>query len=179
VKNGVEKAREHRLGVPIIDIIQQHHGTNLIQFFYNKALERAGKTNQSVSEDKYRYSGPRPQTKEAALVMLADVVEAACRTLADPTPARVQKRVQTLVMGLFSEGQLDQSTLTLKDLHAITKSFVRAQQGILHTRIDYPRPTDAQEKGNGDLHKHQPEKHRNKSGRTPEENGTSIRRLGL
>ncbi|MEW6138489.1 MAG: HDIG domain-containing metalloprotein [Thermodesulfobacteriota bacterium] len=181
VKNGVEKAREYRLGAPIIDIIQQHHGTNLIKFFYNKALEKSARSNQpvSVSEDEYRYAGPRPQTKEAALVMLADVVEAACRTLADPTPARIQKRVQTLIMGLFSEGQLDQSTLTLKDLHAITKSFVRAQQGILHTRIDYPRPTEPQEKTNGDFHKQQPERHRNKSGRSTEENGTNIRRLGL
>lgn len=179
VKNGVEKAREHRLGSPIIDIIQQHHGTNLIKFFYSKALEKAGKNSHAVSEDKYRYPGPKPQTKEAALVMLADVVEAACRTLADPTPARIQKGVQALVMGLFSEGQLDQSTLTLKDLHAITKSFVRAQQGILHTRIDYPRPIEPQERLNGDFHKHQTEKHRNKSGRAPEENGTNIKRLGL
>lgn len=179
VKNGVEKARECKLGAPIIDIIQQHHGTNLIRFFYAKAIERAGKSPQSVSEDKYRYPGPRPQTKEAALVMLADVVEAACRTLTEPTPARIQKRVQTLVMSLFSEGQLDQSTLTLKDLHAITRSFVRSLQGILHTRIDYPAGSEAREKNNGDLNKQPAEKQRNKPGRAAEENGTNIRRLGL
>ncbi|AFM26431.1 putative domain HDIG-containing protein [Desulfomonile tiedjei DSM 6799] len=178
VKHGVEKAREHRLGTPIVDIIQQHHGTNLIKFFYNKALERADK-NQTVNEDKYRYPGPRPQSKEAALVMLADVVEAACRTLADPTPARIQKRVQTLIMGLFSEGQLDQSTLTLKDIHAITKSFVRALQGIMHSRIDYPPEALPQERTNGDTHKQSPEKDRNRPARTTEENGKNIRRLGL
>jgi putative nucleotidyltransferase with HDIG domain len=178
VKHGVEKAREHRLGTPIVDIIQQHHGTNLIKFFYNKALERADK-NQSVNEDKYRYPGPRPQSKEAALVMLADVVEAACRTLADPTPARIQKRVQTLIMTLFSEGQLDQSTLTLKDIHAITKSFVRALQGIMHSRIDYPPDALPQERTNGDTHRQSPEKDRNRPARTPEENGKNIRRLGL
>jgi cyclic-di-AMP phosphodiesterase PgpH len=177
VKYGVEKAREHRLGTPIIDIIQQHHGSNIIKYFYVKALEKAEKTHQAVSEDKYRYLGPRPQSKEAALVMLADVVEAASRTITDPTPSRVQKRVQTLIMGLFSEGQLDQSTLTLKDLHAITKSFVRALQGMLHSRIDYPE--EAQEKTNGDTHRQQAEKDRYKSGRPAEENGTNIRRLGL
>jgi putative nucleotidyltransferase with HDIG domain len=177
VKHGVEKAREHRLGTPIIDIIQQHHGSNIIKYFYVKALEKAEKNHQSVSEDKYRYLGPRPQSKEAALVMLADVVEAASRTITDPTPSRIQKRVQTLIMGLFSEGQLDQSTLTLKDLHAITKSFVRALQGMLHSRIDYP--AEAQEKPNGDTHRQQAEKDRYKPGRSAEENGANIKRLGL
>ena len=90
VKNGVEKAREYRLGQAISDIIQQHHGTNLIRVFYNKALEKAGKNPHSVTEDKYRYPGPRPRTKEAALVMLADVVEAACRTLHHPTPHAIR-----------------------------------------------------------------------------------------
>ncbi len=179
VKYGVEKAREYKLGTPIIDIIQQHHGTNLIKFFYTKALEKAEKNHQAVSEDKYRYSGPRPQTKEAALVMLADVCEAACRTLAEPTPARIQKRVQTLIMGLFSEGQLDQSTLTLKDIHAITKSFVRSLQGILHSRIDYPTDVRAQEKANGDLHKQQPDKNKDRPARIDSESITGIRRLGL
>ena len=179
VKHGVEKAREYRLGSPIVDIIQQHHGTSLIKFFYNKALEKAEKTHQTVSEDKYRYHGPRPQSKEAALVMLADVVEAACRTLHDPTPARIQKQVQTLIMALFSEGQLDQSTLTLKDIHAITKSFVRSLQGILHSRIVYPANMGTQERPNGDTHRQQTEKDRHRSGRPAEENGTNIRRLGL
>jgi membrane-associated HD superfamily phosphohydrolase len=179
VKNGVEKAKEHKLAAPIVDIIEQHHGNNLIHYFYNKALEKAGKSDQKVSEDKYRYPGPRPQTKEAALVMLADVVEAACRTLTDPSPATIQKRVQSLIMGLFSEGQLDQSTLTLKDIHAITKSFVRSLQGILHARIDYPGDGQSRDKTNGDLNRHQADKSRGKSGRAPEENGIHIRRLGL
>lgn len=179
VKDGVEKAREYRLGAPIVDIIQQHHGSNLIKFFFSKAQEKAEKNHQTIDEDKYRYPGPRPQTKEAALVMLADVVEAACRTLSDPTPARIQKRVQTLIMGLFSEGQLDQSTLTLKDIHAITKTFVRTLQGSLHTRIDYPAEGGAQERLNGDTHRQPSEKDRTRPARTAEENGTNIRRLGL
>jgi len=180
VKQGVEKAREFRLGTPISDIIQQHHGTNLIRFFYNKALERAGKDHHStVSEDKYRYPGPRPRTKEAALVMMADVVEAACRSLSDPTPARIQKTVQTLIMALFTEGQLDSSNLTLKDLHAVTKSFVRALQGIHHGRVEYPAEARAREKTNGDSAGQQADKDRIRPGRLEDQGGKTIRRLGL
>jgi cyclic-di-AMP phosphodiesterase PgpH len=179
VKHGVEKAREYRLGRPIIDIIQQHHGTTLIKFFYNKALERAQRDHHVVSEDKYHYPGPRPQSKEAALVMLADVCEAASRTLTDPTPASIQKRVQSLIISLFTEGQLDQSTLTLKDIHAITKSFTRSLQGILHSRIDYPADPLVQEKINGDTHRQPPDKDRRRPGRIAEENGKNLRRLGL
>lgn len=179
VKNGVEKARDCRLANPIIDIIQQHHGTNLIKFFYNKALEKSAKDHQPVHEDKYHYPGPRPQSKEAALVMLADVTEAASRTWTDPTPAQIEKRVQTLVDGMFNEGQLDQSTLTLKDIHAMTKSFVRAFQAILHSRIDYPEDARLQEKSNGDTHRQQADTDRNKFGRTWEESGKNIRRIGV
>ncbi len=187
VKNGVEKAREHRVGAPIIDIIQQHHGTSLIKFFYAKAIDKAEKNHQTVSEDKYHYPGPRPQTKEAALVMLADVAEAACRSIVEPTPAQIQKRVQTLIMTLFTEGELDQSTLTLKDLHAITKSFVRALQGMLHVRAEYPRDQKEREqkeseshpKVNGDSHRQPTDKDRHKPGRPPEEGGANIKRLGL
>jgi len=178
VKHGVELAREHRLGWPIIDIIQQHHGSNLIRYFYSKALERVDK-DHSVSEDKYRYPGPRPQTKEAALVMMADVVEAACRTLNDPTPSRIQKRVQSLIMGMFSEGQLDQSTLTLKDLHSVTRSFVRALQGILHSRVEYPDDAKVKERQNGDTSGQPTERDRNRIQRADEDNGAVIRRLGM
>ncbi len=150
VKNGVEKAREYRLGEPIIDIIKQHHGTGLIKFFYFKAVEKADKTRLPIAEEKYRYPGPLPDSKEAALVMLADIAEAACRTLPDPTPARIQKKVHSLIMNLFEEGQLDLSNLTLKDIQAITKSYVRALQGVLHSRIDYPEDSNSQEKNDGD-----------------------------
>jgi hypothetical protein len=178
VKHGVELAREHRLGWPIIDIIQQHHGSNLIRYFYSKALERVDK-DHSVSEDKYRYPGPRPQTKEAALVMMADVVEAACRTLNDPTPSRIQKRVQSLIMGMFSEGQLDQSTLTLKDLHSVTRSFVRALQGILHSRVEYPDEAKSGERQNGDTAGQQTERDRGRVPRSDDDSAAVIRRLGL
>jgi len=179
VKHGVEKARDYRLGTPIIDIIQQHHGTGLIKFFYSKALEKAEKNHQPVSEEKYHYPGPRPRSKEAALVMLADVSEAACKALPDPTPPQIQKRIQTLVMGLFSEGQLDESTLTLKDLHAINKSFVRAMVGILHGRIEYPDDLSGQEKANGDIHRQPSDKDRPRPGGVPEQNGKSVGTVGL
>lgn len=137
VKNGMELAREKKLGQDILDAISQHHGTNLISFFYNKAKQQA-KENQVVNIDNFRYPGPKPQTRETALVMLADVVEAASRTLEQPTPARIQGLVQQLFNKLFSDNQLDECPLTLKDLHSIARSFNKILNGIYHHRIEYP-----------------------------------------
>jgi hypothetical protein len=139
VKEGVELAREHRLGRPIIDIIRQSHGTALISFFYGKAKNLATE-GQTVNERDFRYPGPKPQTREAGLVMLADCVEAASRTLADPTPARIQGLVQKIINNIFIDGQLDECELTLKNLHEIAKSFNQILAGIYHHRIDYPEP---------------------------------------
>jgi putative nucleotidyltransferase with HDIG domain len=179
VKNGVEKAREYRLGEPIIDIIKQHHGTGLIKFFYYKAVEKADKSRLPVAEEKYRYPGPLPDSKEAALVMLADIAEAACRTLPDPTPARIQKKVQGLIMNLFEEGQLDLSNLTLKDIQAITKSYVRALQGVLHSRIDYPEDSNSQDKKDGDPHRLAADRTSNAMEPVAAESGANITGLGL
>ncbi|MBW1819260.1 MAG: HDIG domain-containing protein, partial [Deltaproteobacteria bacterium] len=132
VKDGAELARESKLGQEIIDIIQQHHGTSLISYFYEKAREQAEKSGGKLSQagdQAYRYPGPKPQTKEAGLVMLADVVEAASRTLVDPTAARIQGLVQRIVNRVFSDGQLDECELTLKDLHEIAKSFNQTLSG--------------------------------------------------
>jgi cyclic-di-AMP phosphodiesterase PgpH len=141
VKDGVELAREYRLGKEIIDIIQQHHGRSLISYFYQKAKDRmsvkSGKSSD-VKEEDFRYPGPKPQTKEAGLVMLADMVEAASRSLVDPTPARIQGMVQKVVNNVFTDGQLDECELTLKDLHEIAKSFNKTLSGIFHQRIEYP-----------------------------------------
>ncbi|MDL2329492.1 HDIG domain-containing protein [Desulfosarcina sp. OttesenSCG-928-A07] len=136
VKNGVEIARENNLGQPIIDAIQQHHGTSLIQYFYEKA--RAAKGNENININDFRYLGPRPQTREAGLVMLADVVEAASRTLENPTPARIQGLVRNLINKIFSDGQLDECELTLKDLNRIAETFNKILNGIHHHRIEYP-----------------------------------------
>lgn len=139
VKEGVELARKYRLGEEIIDVISQHHGTSLITYFYQKA-RNSGTDGPSVDEIDYRYHGPRPQTKEAGLVMLADAIEAASKTIPDPTPDKLQWLTQKIVNKIFTDGQLDECELTLKDLHAITKSFNRVFAGIYHHRIDYPEP---------------------------------------
>ncbi len=140
VKDGVDAARENKLGQTLVDIIRQHHGTSLIKFFYDKAKNQADPEMQQVDECDYRYPGPKPQTREAALIMLADAVEAASRTLSDPTPARIQGMVQKIINNIFIDGQLDECELTLKDLHNIAKSFIRILSGIFHHRIDYPEP---------------------------------------
>ncbi len=140
VKDGVDLAREHKLGSELIDIIQQHHGTALIKFFYDRAKNQADPGVQQVDERDYRYHGPKPQSREAALIMLADAIEAASRTLTDPTPARIQGMVQKLINNIFIDGQLNECDLTLKDLNLIAKSFNRVLAGSFHHRVDYPEP---------------------------------------
>ncbi len=153
VKEGVEAARKHRLGQPIVDIIAQHHGTRLIHFFYNKAQEAAREAGRDEPDaEAFRYPGPRPQTREAGLIMLADTVEAASRTLENPTPARLQGVVQSQINKVFAEGQLDECELTLKDLHKIAKIFNKSLTGIFHHRVDYPKTENgsAKQSGTGD-----------------------------
>ena len=140
VKDGVELARENKLGVELIDIIRQHHGTALIKFFYERAKNQVVPGVQQVDEQNFRYPGPKPQTREAALIMLADAVEAASRTLTDPTQARIQGMVKKLITNIFRDGQLNECDLTLKDLHQIAKCFNRVLVGSFHYRIDYPEP---------------------------------------
>ncbi len=136
VKEGVELARQQKLPEPIIDIIEQHHGTGLMTYFYQKAKEQEGE--QKLSEDEYKYPGPKPQTRVAALVMMADAVEAASRVLNDPTPARITALIDRIINHIFLEGQLDECELTLKDISEIKSHFSYILTGILHKRIDYP-----------------------------------------
>lgn len=138
VKDGVEMGLKYKLGKPIIDVIEQHHGTTLISFFYHKAKEAEDTDMYEVSENEYRYPGPRPQFREAALCMLADSIEAAARSLDEPTPARLQSIVHNIVQKKFLDGQLDECNLTLKDLTYIEEAFSRILLGIYHQRIDYP-----------------------------------------
>jgi putative nucleotidyltransferase with HDIG domain len=140
IKEGAELAREKHLGQPIIDIIRQHHGTGLIKYFYDRARTQAEANGQTVEEKDFRYPGPKPQTREAGIVMLADCVEAASRSLANPTADRIQGMVQKIINNIFIDGQLDECELTLKNLHEIAKSFNRILNGIFHHRIDYPEP---------------------------------------
>lgn len=145
VKDGAEVAREHRLPRRVVDIITQHHGTRIIKFFYNKAKEMEDPSVQTVDERDFRYPGPKPQSREAALIMLADAVEAASKVLTEPTPARIRGLIQKIINDIFIDGQLDESNLTLRDLHQIARSFTRTVTGILHHRIDYPEPQAAQD----------------------------------
>jgi putative nucleotidyltransferase with HDIG domain len=177
VKDGVDLARKHRLGESIADIIRQHHGTNLINYFFHKAKTQATKPNQVKMED-YRYPGPRPQTKEAGLVLLADQVEAASRTLTDPTPARIQGMVQKIINNVFADGQLDECELTLKDLHHIARSFNKILSGIFHQRIQYPQAID-KKKLHEDIDKQPPKKNGPKSGEGQEKSREDLKRLGI
>jgi len=139
VKKGVELARQHKLGKEIEDIIQQHHGTNLISYFYHKAKEQAeARGEEDVREEEFRYPGPKPQTKEAGLILLADAIEASSRTLSEPTPSRIKGHIESVIKKIFSDGQLDESELTLKDLHRLSEVFHRILTGIFHQRIEYP-----------------------------------------
>jgi hypothetical protein len=136
VKEGVELAKQHKLPQSIIDIISQHHGNALITYFYQKAKELD--QGQSPSMDEYKYPGPKPQTRVAALVMMADAVEASSRVLTDPTPARLSALVDKIINHVFLDGQLDECELTLKDISEIKKRFTYILTGIFHKRIDYP-----------------------------------------
>lgn len=177
VKEGVDLARKHKLGEAIVDIIHQHHGTSFIAYFYHKAKTQAGNPLKVKLED-YRYPGPRPQTKEAGLVLLADQVEAASKTLKDPTPARIQGMVQKMINQIFADGQLDECELTLKDLHLIAKNFNKILSGIFHQRIQYPYPAE-KKKAHEDLDKQPAKKNGPKSDQGQEKSREDLKRLGL
>ncbi|HAP93703.1 MAG TPA: phosphohydrolase [Desulfotomaculum sp.] len=136
VKDGVELAREYKVPEDIISIVEQHHGSGLCTYFYHKAVENG--QNESIDEDEFRYEGPKPKTKEAALVMLADSVEAAVRSLQNRTHGRVEGMVRKIIKDKLMDGQLDECDLTFKDLDVIAAAFMQVFSGILHARIEYP-----------------------------------------
>jgi putative nucleotidyltransferase with HDIG domain len=137
VKDGLELARKHRLPAVIEDIIRQHHGTGLIFYFYQQALESCGDQEQ-VSAEKFRYEGPLPQTKEAAIIMLADSIEAGVRSLSKPVGNRVEGLIRRIIKEKLNNGQMDESDLTLKELDQIGDAFVKIMAGIYHARVEYP-----------------------------------------
>jgi len=136
VKNGVELAKGYKLNKKIIDIINQHHGRGLVFYFFKRALEKVA--DEDIGEQSFRYPGPKPQTREAACVLLADSVEAASRALDDPTPSRIKGLVRKIINNKFIDGQLDECDLTLKDLEKIAEVFTHILTGIFHTRVEYP-----------------------------------------
>jgi putative nucleotidyltransferase with HDIG domain len=136
VKEGVELAKRHHINPQIINFIRQHHGKTLVYYFYSRAKEIEP---DQKHEEEYKYPGPKPQSKEIAIVALADSVEAISRTVSEPNPARIEEMVREVVKKRFLEGELDESSLTLKDLEKITQSFIRILNATYHTRIKYPK----------------------------------------
>ena len=139
VAEGLEMASEYKLPRLVADAIPQHHGTRLVGYFFHKAQkEHEGRDDSEPDDESFRYPGPKPQFREAALVMIADACEAASRSLADPGTDKLRAMVQRMINVIFSEGQLDECDLTLKDLNRIAESFTRTLEGIYHARPSYP-----------------------------------------
>jgi len=137
VKDGVELGRKYKLRRDILDFVEQHHGTGLVYYFFQKALERI-EDDGVLKEEGFRYEGPKPQTRETAIVLMADSVEAASRSLTNPNPANIEELVHRIINNKFIDGQLDECELTLRDLNKISGAFIRVLIGVTHTRIEYP-----------------------------------------
>lgn len=144
VKNGIKLAEKYNLPKEIIDFIPMHHGTNLVSYFYEKARTEEGEIDLT-HEYIYRYPGPKPQTKETGIVMLADAIEAATRSIEDPTPAKLETQITEIIRARFLDGELDECDLTLKDLFKIKQSFLKTLVGIHHHRIKYPKQDENNE----------------------------------
>ena len=158
VKEGVDLALKHKLNSEIVDVIQQHHGTSMVSYFYQRALQqqadarRGGKIMNmrlddipDVREESFRYPGPRPQTREAAIVSLADSVESASRSMERPTPQRIEDLISNLVDARIGEHQLDEAPLTLAEIRRVAQSFRFTLQNMLHARIAYPSKREERE----------------------------------
>jgi len=138
IKEGIELAKKYSLSPALWDFIQQHHGNSLVYYFYRRALE--GKIeDQEISEEGFRYPGPKPDTKETAIVLLADSAEAATRSLKNPTPDKIEELVHKVINNKFIDGQLDECELTLKDIEKISSVFSKLLSVIYHSRVDYPQ----------------------------------------
>ena len=130
----------------VIDVIEQHHGTSLMKYFYYQALEKKDEGTEIDKHD-YHYPGPKPQTREAAIVMLADTVEAASRTLQNPSAKRIEELVNEIIESKFREGQFNESSLTLRGLMKISIAFRRYLTGVYHSRIEYPDEKELKKAG--------------------------------
>jgi len=152
VKDGIALAREYNLPEEVIDFIPMHHGTTRIDFFYKRALDLAKNSDDEtkideIKEQDYRYPGPKPNTKETGVMMLADAIEAAVRTIEEPTPQRIEDLVNEIVKRRLEEGELDECPLTMGDLTAIKIAFRNVLVGIYHSRVKYPEPEKRRARG--------------------------------
>lgn len=159
VKDGVDMAIKHKLNPQIVNVIQEHHGTSLIKFFYHRALKLRDEIQQQFEEGKaheedipevkkesFRYAGPRPRTRESAIISLADSVESASRSLQKPTPKKIDELIDSIFRDRLNDGQLDNAALTLEDLATIKRSFSATLRSMMHTRIEYPKIEEGMEK---------------------------------
>ena len=159
VKDGVDMAMQYKLNPQIVNVIQEHHGTSLIQFFYHRALKlrdevqtqfEEGKAHEEdipeVKEESFRYAGPKPRTRESAIISLADSVESASRSLQKPTPKKIDELIESIFRDRLNDGQLDDAALTLEDLATIKRSFAATLRSMMHTRIEYPKIEEGAEK---------------------------------
>lgn len=138
VKEGIELAKKYKLPQEVINFIPMHHGTTLVSYFYNKAKNSTDENKEDVLDYIYRYPGPKPSSRETAIAMLADTVEAATKVVEDPTPKKLEDKIDDIIKKRFIEGELDECELTLRDLTKIKKSFLKILVGIYHQRIKYP-----------------------------------------
>ncbi|HEY6905954.1 MAG TPA: HDIG domain-containing metalloprotein, partial [Ignavibacteriaceae bacterium] len=136
VKEGIELAREYNVPQEVIDFIPMHHGTMIISYFFDKAKKLYG--DEKVNIDDYRYPGPKPNTRETAIIMLADGSESAVRSIEDPDPAKVENVIEKIIKGRIDDGQLDNSPITFSDIDKIKEAFISILLGQHHRRIRYP-----------------------------------------
>lgn len=159
VKDGVDLAIKHKMNEEVINVIREHHGTSLVRFFYHRALKQReeierqvaeGKAHEEdipdVKEESFRYPGPRPKTRESAIISLADAVESASRSLQKPTPKKIDELIDDLFKDRLNDGQLDDAALTLADLATIKKSFAATLRSMMHSRIEYPKLEEPSDK---------------------------------
>jgi len=142
VKDGIALAKEYKLPPAIIDFIPQHHGTSLVYYFYQQAKEKGEEAGEEINKEDFRYGGPKPQSKETAIVMLADSAEASVRTLKKPTPQKIEETIQKIIDRFLYDGQFDECNLTFRDLNIIKTAFTKILASMYHSRIEYPEFSD-------------------------------------
>jgi hypothetical protein len=144
VEKGEELAIKYKIPEAVLDFIREHHGRGLMTYFYHQALEEAAssKKHVSITKEQFQYPGPKPHSRETAVVMLADSIEAASRSLVEPTVLKLESLVKKIIFNKLNEGELDNSGLSMSDLTKIQNSFLRILNGIFHTRIEYPKAED-------------------------------------
>jgi membrane-associated HD superfamily phosphohydrolase len=143
VKDGIELANEFKLPDVVTQFIAQHHGTDLVRFFYHRACESSD--DDSISETDYRYPGPKPQGREVAIVSLADAAEAAVRSISRPNPGKIEGLVRKIIKDRLNSGELDESDLTFQDMDRIATAFTKVIMGMFHSRVEYPEQITKEE----------------------------------